>query len=165
MKPLEWPNEHHLQAAIGWLELGNWREANEELECIAPEQRGYTDVLQVRCQIYAAAEKWDYLVEVAGALGHIRPDSSFAPLHHAYALRKLGFIATARDVLVPIAEKFTKEWRVSYQLACYCCQLGDKQRALWWLENAIDTAGSIDIRMKALDEPDLESLWLDIAEI
>jgi hypothetical protein len=34
-----------------------------------------------------------------------------------------------------------------------------------WLERAIDTAGKLDIRAKALDEPDLEPLWLEIGEI
>ena len=32
MKPLEPPDSLHLQAAQGWLELGNHIEANEELE-------------------------------------------------------------------------------------------------------------------------------------
>jgi hypothetical protein len=36
MKHLQPPNSHHLQAAIGWLELGNHKEANEELEKVAP---------------------------------------------------------------------------------------------------------------------------------
>ena len=54
------------------------------------------------------------------------------------------------------------------------------QTAISWLERgnvieadaqierigrAIDLAGEKDIRAKALDEPDLEKLWLDISEI
>ena len=34
-----------------------------------------------------------------------------------------------------------------------------------WLEKAIDMAGKRDIRMMALNDPDLERLWTDIAEI
>ena len=41
MKSLDSPNNHHLSAAIGWLELGNWQEANEELEKIAPALRAH----------------------------------------------------------------------------------------------------------------------------
>jgi hypothetical protein len=37
MKPLTPPNSLHLQAAQGWLELGNHIEANQELEKITPE--------------------------------------------------------------------------------------------------------------------------------
>jgi hypothetical protein len=48
-------DHHHLQAAQGWLELGNHTEANEELERITPLNRAHPDVLQVRWRIYAAA--------------------------------------------------------------------------------------------------------------
>jgi hypothetical protein len=34
-----------------------------------------------------------------------------------------------------------------------------------WFELAIDVAGRTDIRLKALDEPVLESVWMDISEI
>lgn len=163
MKNFERPDSHHLQAAVGWLELGNWREANEELERIAPELRGHPDVLQLRCKIYEAAEKWDYLVEVAGALCRVMPKSAFGPLHLSHALRKLERIAEARDVLLAVANRFSNEWRIRYQLACYSCRLGEMREALRWLEQAIDLAGELDIRLKALDEPDLETLWLDIA--
>ena len=62
------PDELRFQAAIGWLELGNWREANEELENISPEQRAHPDVLQVRCKVYHDAGKWEYVAEVANTL-------------------------------------------------------------------------------------------------
>jgi hypothetical protein len=39
MESLAPPDNHHFSAAVGWLELGNWREANEELESIAPAFR------------------------------------------------------------------------------------------------------------------------------
>ena len=48
MRPFTRPDELHFQAAVGWLELGNWREANEELENITPALRAHPDVLQVR---------------------------------------------------------------------------------------------------------------------
>ena len=57
MKPLENPDLLHLQAAAGWLELGNHIEANEELEKITPKLRAHPDVLEVCWQVYAAAKK------------------------------------------------------------------------------------------------------------
>lgn len=165
MNPLVHPDSLHLQAAVGWLELGNHLEANEELELITPQMRAHPDVLQVRVKIYAAAEKWDYAAEVANGLCRLLPDSAFGPLHLAHALRKLDRTAEARDALLPIADQFAMEWRIWFQLACYCCKLGQKKDALQWLGLAIDVAGKTDIRMKALDEPDLETLWPDIAEI
>ena len=34
---LQPPDNYHLRAVQGWLELGNWREANEALEQITPQ--------------------------------------------------------------------------------------------------------------------------------
>ena len=158
-------DQRYLEAAQGWLGLGNWFEANEELERITPRMRAHPDVLTVRCKIYCEAKKWDYMAEVADALCRMLPESAFGPLHLAYALRKLDRTREARDALVPIADKFQGEWRIAFQLACYSCKLGEKKEALEWLDLAIDVAGKLDIRIAALDEPDLESIWVDIAEI
>jgi len=159
------PDSFHLQAAVGWLELGNWREANEELELISPVQRAHPDVLQVRCKIYDAAQRWDYLAEVANTLCTMLPESVFGPLHLAHALRKLDRAKDARDALLPVADKFPDDWRVPFQLACYCCKMGELKDVMCWVERAIDVAGKMDIRTKALDEPDLEPFWRDISEI
>ena len=48
----------HLQAAEGWLDLGNPGQANAELEKIAPANRAHPDVLLVRWRVYAKAGKW-----------------------------------------------------------------------------------------------------------
>jgi hypothetical protein len=34
-----------------------------------------------------------------------------------------------------------------------------------WIELAIDMAGKKDIRMMALNDPDLEKLWVNISEV
>ncbi len=51
MKPLEPPDNHHLRAALGWIGLGNFQEANEELEKITPQLRAHPDVLTIRYEI------------------------------------------------------------------------------------------------------------------
>jgi len=86
-------------------------------------------------------------------------------LQLADALRRLDCTKEALKALLPVADKFPDEWRIAYQLACYCCRVGDRKRAWQWLTRAIGVAGMVDIRLKALDEPDLEALWVDIAEI
>src|SRR5262245_49549413 len=58
----------YLSAAEGWLELGNWNEANDELEPITLTLRVHPDVLELRCRIYAAAGKWDHCIAVAETL-------------------------------------------------------------------------------------------------
>ena len=103
--------------------------------------------------------------QVANALCRMLPDSSFGPLHLSHSLRQLERTKEAIDALLPIADKFPDEWRIGYQLACYFCVLGERNEAFEWLGLAIDVAGKADIRLKALEEPDLEAVWLDIAEI
>jgi hypothetical protein len=58
------PDSHHLKAAEGWLELGNYLEANEELERIQPRVRAHPLVLEVRWTICAKAKKWEACVEI-----------------------------------------------------------------------------------------------------
>lgn len=59
----------------------------------------------------------------------------------------------------------TFTYLIAYNLTCYECQLGNQKRALQNLEEAIDLAGKKDIRQMALDDPDLEPIWPNIAEI
>jgi hypothetical protein len=52
------------------------------------------------------------------------------------------------------------------QAAVRWLELGNWQEANEELERrAIDVAGKTDIRTRALDDPNLESLWIDISEI
>ena len=76
MKTLEPPDIHHLRAASGWLMLGNHTEANEDLDRISPQRRGHPDVLEVRWQIYAKAEKWTACAEIANAVIKLDPNRS-----------------------------------------------------------------------------------------
>jgi hypothetical protein len=83
MKPAD---QRHLDAAQGWLGLGNYLEANEELERITPRLRAHRDVLRVRHDVYSAAQKWEAAAEVARALSEMVPHDSFGGVHLAYAL-------------------------------------------------------------------------------
>jgi hypothetical protein len=58
---------HCLNAAEGWLELGNHLEADNELDNITPEFRAHPIVLQMRWRVYSQAKKWDRCVEIASA--------------------------------------------------------------------------------------------------
>src|SRR5438874_640366 len=82
------PDSHHVNAALGWLELGNPSEADAELAKVAPGLRSHPAVLELRWQIYAKAEKWDAAVDVATALIAALPDHAGGWLNYAYALRR-----------------------------------------------------------------------------
>src|SRR5258706_13055014 len=79
---------HHLRAAEGWVELGNHLEANEELEKITPELRAHPDVLALRWQIYAKAEKWNACLDIATAITKLAPDQPMGWIHRSFALHE-----------------------------------------------------------------------------
>lgn len=158
MKPLPAPDSHHLYAAQGWLELGNDREANEELERIAPQLRAHPDVLEIRWQIYAQAEKWEACVDIAGAIIKLDSDRAEAWINRSFALHELKQTQEAFDQLLPVANRFPDVWRIPYNLACYCAQLGRLDDSQEWFKKAM----AIDehtVKQAAIDDPDLKPLW------
>ncbi len=74
-------------------------------------------------------------------------------------------IPEAKRILAEAEVKFPGEYLIRYNLACYECQAGNLKKAMGWLGKAIDMAGKKDIRLMALDDPDLEPLWTQISEI
>ena len=80
----------------------------------------------------------------------------------AWAVGGLGFVAAA---IFGLEERQADGGGLIIAIACYACQLGDLKEAFGWLTKAIDLAGKEDIRQIALDDRDLEPLWLDISEI
>jgi tetratricopeptide (TPR) repeat protein len=164
VKSLEPPDNFHLSAAMGWLGLGNWQEAHEELEKIALAFRAHPDVLEIRLEIYSKAGKWDLAAEIAGVLVQIRPSDAQFWITHAYATRRMpgGGIPQAKQILSKAQRLFPKEALIPYNLACYACQLGDHKEARKWLEIAFDLGGAEQVKRMALKDPDLEPLRTEI---
>jgi tetratricopeptide (TPR) repeat protein len=106
---LESPDTHYLSAAEGWLGLGNPVEANAEIERIRPAFRAHPDVLQVKCQICAALDKWPETMIICRTLTHIAPDCSYGWLFLSVALNKMDRPDEAREVLRPAIKLFPKE--------------------------------------------------------
>ena len=152
----------HLVAATGWLELGNWREGALELDQLGPELQAHPDVLRVRWALASAAKDWPRAVEFARALAEQEPDDSFGFVHQAYALHELKRTKEAWDLLNAAADKFPKEYLIQYNLACYACQLGEREKAIAFLTKAFKLGGKRDVRAMALKDPDLAPLKADI---
>ena len=157
-KPLEQSDRFHLNAASGWLGLGDFDSADDELKQISPPMREHPAVLLAQCEIYYTAEKWQPLLPVAEKLLQRLPKLDFVWINRSYALHELKRTQEAFDALFPAAEKFPKQWLVRYNLACYCSQLGRPAEALQWLEQTIGLAGKKKIKAMALDDPDFEPL-------
>jgi tetratricopeptide (TPR) repeat protein len=154
-------DNRHLLAAQGWLELGNLGEANTELENISPEMQSHPDVLGLRWGICALAQDWSGCVDIGKALTQLAPERPVSWIHLAYALHELKRTQEAFDVLAPMVQKFPTVETIPYNLACYTCQLGRLAEARDWLAQAIDLGNEKEIKLRALEDPDLAPLWVE----
>jgi tetratricopeptide (TPR) repeat protein len=165
MNRLQPPDTFHLRAAQGWLELGDHVEANEELENIKPELRAHPDVLKVRWEIYAAAKKWEAALDIAAALVRLAPEEASGWVNRSFCLHELKRTAEARDNLLRVVDKFPISATIRYNLACYECQLGRLAQAKDWLGKAFEIGDAKQMKLAALDDPDLEPLWKQIGSL
>ncbi len=158
-------DKSHLQAAEGWLELGNHLEANEELEKITPELRAHPDVLEMRCRIYEAAKQW----EMAASF-QIRFASNSQNECLAGCIRLVAFITSVKrtkriHLLVDVVELFPGNQTIRYDIAVYVAQRGLLEEAVEWLNLAFENDTDGAYRLKALNDPLLENVWNEIGRL
>lgn len=159
---LDWPDKHHLDAATGWLMLGNPREARAEFAQISSAARRAVDVLDVEWRLLGDEKRWEEAVAVAAKQVAMAPQHVAGWIHRSFALHELRRTESARDLLLPAAKLFTKETTIPYNLACYECQLGNLEAARDWLRHTLSRHKSADGRREqlamALTDPDLQPL-------
>ncbi len=167
LMPLEPPDTHYLNAAIGWLGLGRRDDARAELERISPALQDHPEVLETWWLLHAEERRWETALEVARKLLRVAPELASGWLHQAYALRRApgGGLEQASEALKPAAEKFPREPIIPFNLACYACQLQQLDEARRWLRRALRLGGRDEIKRMALQDADLEPLWEEIRQL
>ena len=165
LKPIEPPDRFHWLAAQGWLELGNHREAAGELEKVSPTLTGHPDILEIRWQICAKEGQWEGALDVATTLTGLSPEHPVGWIHRSFALHELKRTREARDNLSQVIDQFPKDETMRYNLACYECQLGNTSAAMVWLGKALELGDRQQIRLMALDVPDLVPLRTEIEKL
>ena len=164
MKPLAPPDSIHLQAAQGWCELHAFAEANAELDKIAASLLDHPKVLEVRWQVCANLEKWAGALDIANAIVKMVPEWSSGWIYRASSLMELNRQQEAYETLSAAAALFPRDEIIAYDLACICCALKRVDEARSWLAKAREAGGNA-IKVRALDDPDLEPLWKDIGNV
>ena len=99
------------------------------------------------------------------SMAALLPDDPWGHLHKAFCLHELKRTRMAYNTLIAVVDMHPKEWLMRYNLACYSCQLGNISESFDWLGKAISIAGKKEIRIMALDDPDLEPMWTRIGDI
>lgn len=89
-------DQQRIRAAEGWLALGDWLAANDELEEIDAVNRALPSVIGLRVRIYCAAGKWDIAVMIGEPLARRGYQDAETLLALAIALAALGRPAEAR---------------------------------------------------------------------
>jgi len=153
-------DKHHLTAARGWLELGLFNEAFEELDEIGPQARAHLDVIKTRWQGYRAVKKWAEAEEVARGITTNTPKDFDGWWMLSFALHGMKRTQEAYDNLAGVRDKFPGEFIVHYNLACYATQLSRLDEARVSLKRAFEL--NPGQRVEALEDPDLEPFWAEI---
>jgi hypothetical protein len=164
MKDLPQSDKFRLEAAEGWLMLGNPVEANEELEQVSPEFRSHPATLAVRWQVYASAEWWEAAWIVSKVLCDVLPNSAEAWICQANTLRKYKGVREALELLANNKRKFHGHPVVLYNLACYAAQVSRFDDAGRWLTEAFKAEDGIALKVAAVYDPDLRPLWEQVGD-
>ena len=159
--PLE--DSRYLDAAEGWLGLGDLLAARAELDEIAADWRGHPDVLAVRYRIFEKERRWENCLELATTIVQLAPESSFGWIHRSFALHELKRTQEALEELLPAVTIFPNDITIRYNLACYECVLGNLPLAKMRLTETLVMAEKLkrfdECRAEMLEDPDLKPLW------
>lgn len=116
-------------------------------------------ILLVHWEIYFRAGNWQAAHDVAESMILNMPNEAIGWIYRSFALKQMQQTREAVNQLLPAARKFSDDWRIAYNLACYNAELGDIAGAWNWLDHAIEIGDVEQIKLEALAEPALEPLW------
>ncbi len=158
MNTLPISDQHHLDAAEGWIELGNFEEAKRELQQISEQFKCDPDVIEMRYRVDCRPECWDAVHELVMAMRNSMPEKPRIDFYLAMIQFYGKKYQEAYETLRPVVDELPEDWTIAYCLACYCCKLGKVDEAKIWLHKAIDLGGE-ELRQDAMADPDFAPLW------
>src|SRR3974390_1895234 len=106
MQSLTETDKKCLEAAEGWLGLGNWVEAKAELDSIRPQIREHPMVLCMRWNVAAFAKHWERAAVIARKLSQLAPELPVPWIQLAHSLHSLRRTEEARNTLLPVVNRF-----------------------------------------------------------
>lgn len=149
--------QRHLEAAVGYMELGMFQEANDEIEKSPFQMKDSKAVLTVRAFIYHETGSWQLLLEVGDFLTRTWPEEIEHWICLAYGTRMCHSVLEAEEILLAALMHHGTSAKIHLHLALYAAQLRRFDTARERVKQAL--ALDPGIRQAVLDHPDLELIW------
>lgn len=146
-------NPEPLETARGYLALGMFQEADEELGKITGNPGNLADIMRLQAVVYERGESWEKMKDVARSLVTRWPEEAAHWIALGWATCRAGSLPEASDVLRRSLSHHPSEAVIHYNLACYAAQSGIFDEARTRLKDAIRLNPLM--RQLALDDPDL----------
>jgi tetratricopeptide (TPR) repeat protein len=149
--------ESLLEPFIGYLHLGMFLDANDELEKLPPELKTHPKVLTARLVLLMEMRKWEDGALLGESLIKLWPSEHEFHFKKAYCLHELKRTQEAKQTLESAPMSIRDTALFFYNLACYEAQLDNLVRANALLKECFKKEPYY--RQESLDDPDLEPLW------
>jgi tetratricopeptide (TPR) repeat protein len=148
-------------AVEGYLELEMYAEAEAELRQLDPAYRALEQTLVLQLCVWAGLHKWKRAHRLAAALSRQNPDNPQWAIWSASAACRLQSVEAAKGILLQALVSHPNDANIHYNLSCYETRLQHYRKAQRHLARAIQ----LDPRFRAvaMDDADLEPLWLSVA--
>jgi tetratricopeptide (TPR) repeat protein len=148
--------ERRIIAAQGYVELGLFDEAREELAPLPPEMHDRVDVIEITLLCLMGGHRWAEALALATKLCAQEPSEPGGYIHAAFCLHELGRTAEAVDVLSRGPATLRTKSVYYYNMGCYHARLGLHDKALAYLDRAFQMDG--ELRHHAKKDRDLDCL-------
>jgi predicted Zn-dependent protease len=146
-----------LERARGYIDLGMFSEAWQEIQNLPPHLSGTPDAQEMRIIVMLDRGLCAEALSLSENLCDLFPENHAGFIQGAYCLHAMGDTEAAIEHLQSGPGTLREEPVYFYNLACYELALGRDEPALTWLQRALSMGGA-SLRQRALDDPDLRTL-------
>lgn len=148
--------ERRIVAAQGYVELGLFADAQEELAPLPAGARTRADVIELTVLCLMGEHRWEDALALCRTLCDQEPQEAGGFIHAAYCLHELGRTEAAMEMLAHGPDALRTKPVYYYNLGCYHAKLGQVEKAVRLLGQSFEMDGSL--RTHARKDPDLDQL-------
>lgn len=148
----------HLVAAEGYIALGLYGEADEELRQVDPWHLTRTPTLLLKLCVHAGLHQWDLVQDIAATMATYDAQNPCWFVWLATAVSRIRSITAARKILLEALELHPDSANIHYNLSCYEKQLRHVRRAAHHRARAIELEPRYEAMAK--EAQDHELLWM-----